>query len=226
MSSNFAEIKKMWSIFAVGADSVIEIRALSPKGDPYSKPAQMKHFHVASYESVDGCREVVEKAALELNRQGYNVYIVMNPIRPDFSGPGGATDADIRYRDLLLIDIDRVGDTSVPASQAELEAAQALARKVRGEMAERGWSEPIVVMSGNGYHLYYVLEGVGNTPDTEAMVKGVLTSLASYFNNEVVGVDTTVYNASRITKVPGTIMRKGIATEDRPYRMAVVCNDC
>ncbi len=226
MTDAATEIKKVWNIIAIGPHSVIELRPIWPKGVSGQKFERTKHFRVASYGSVGKCKEAFEKAALELNRQGFNIYTVMNPIRSDFSGPGAAKDPDIVYRDLLLIDIDRMGDTSVPANEAELEAAQALAQRVSGEMTERGWREPIVVMSGNGYHLYYELVDVGNTPDAEAMVRGALTSLASSFNNEIVGVDTTVYNASRITKVPGTIMRKGIATEDRPYRMAVVCDDC
>lgn len=226
MTDAAVEIKKMWNIFAIGPNSVIELRPIWPKGVPGQRFEKTKHFRAASYESVGKCKEAVERAAWELNRQGFNVYTVMNPIRPDFAGPGAVKDSDIIYRDLLLIDIDRMGGTSVPANQGELDAAQALANQVRGAMAGRGWSKPNVVMSGNGYHLYYVLEEIGNTPDTEAMVKGVLNSLASKFNNEIVAVDTTVYNASRITKVPGTIMRKGIASEDRPYRMAVVCDDC
>lgn len=219
------EVKNLWSVIAAGPDSVIEIRALSPKGAVFPKPAQIRHFRAASYASVSTCKEAVEKAALDLNRQGFNVYTVMNPIRPDFAGPGAAKDVDIRFRDLLLIDIDRVGDTSVPANQAELHAAKALARKVRDEMAERGWIEPVVVMSGNGYHLYYVLD-LPNDDAATALVTQTLKQLAAKFDNAIVGIDTTVYNASRITKVPGTIMRKGIATEDRPYRMAVVCDDC
>jgi hypothetical protein len=31
-----------------------------------------------------------------------------------------------------------------------------------------------------------------------------------------------VFNASRITKVVGTVARKGLESEDRPYRMARV----
>ena len=220
------EVKNVWSVIAAGAYSVIELRGLSPKGAACPKLPQIQHFRAASYASVDSCKQAVERAALELNRQGFNVYMVMNPIRPDFAGPGATKDVDIRYRDLLLIDIDRVGDTSVPANQDELDAARALARKVRGEMAARGWIEPVVVMSGNGYHLYYVLDELPNDDAATALISRTLNELAAKFNNEIVGVDTTVYNASRITKVPGTIMRKGIATEDRPYRMAVVCDDC
>jgi hypothetical protein len=226
MSDAASEIKKMWAIFASGLDSVFELRAIWGKGVPNPKPAQIKHFRVSDFGTLDQCKEALEQSALRLNRQGFNIYTVMNPIKADFNGSGAARDQDIAYRDLLLIDIDRVGDTSVPASQAELDAAKALARSVRGEMTERGWAAPITVMSGNGHHLYYVLDCIENTPNSDAMISGALKRLAGAFDNDIVGIDTAVYNASRITKVPGTIMRKGIATEDRPYRMAVVCDDC
>jgi hypothetical protein len=226
MSDAHTEIKKLWGILAVGQDSVLELRAIPPRGLPKELQPRVKHFRAARYPSVDSCKAAFEQEALTLNQDGYNVYTVMNPIRSDFSGPGAAKDPDIRYRDLLLIDIDRVGDTSVPADQAELDAAYRLALAVKTDMAKRGWPQPFMVMRGNGYHLYYVLHGVGNTPEAEAMVRGTLTGLAAAFDNDVVGIDTTVFNASRITKVPGTIMRKGAATEDRPHRMAVVCDEC
>ena len=220
------EIKKMWAIFALCRDSVIELRALRPAGTGQSRPVQTKHFRVNDYAgSIARCKEAVENVALELNSQGYNVYATMNPIRPDFSGPGAAKDSDILYRHLLLIDIDRKGDTSVPANQEELDAARALARKIRAEMTERGFREPIVVMSGNGYHLYYVLDAWTNDTEATELVRKTVVKLAAQFDNDIVGVDKTVYNASRITKVPGTIMRKGAETEDRPYRMAVVCDE-
>ena len=167
-------------------------------------------------------KEAVQTAALDLNRQGFNVYIVMNPIRSDFTGPGCAKDADIIYRDLLLIDIDRLGDTSQPANQVELDEAEALATVVEQALSDEGWGQPIKMMSGNGHHLYFLLEDVPNDEESTALVRTTLTNLAEQFNTATVGIDTTVSNASRITKVPGTIMRKGIETEDRPYRMAKV----
>ena len=44
--------------------------------------------------------------------------------------------------------------------------------------------------------------------------------LAEQFNTPEIEIDPVVYNASRITKFLGTIMRKGTETPDRPYRMA------
>ena len=89
-------------------------------------------------------------------------------------------------------------------------------------LAEFDWPKPFQVMSGNGWHLYYILEQLENTDDSRDLVQLILNILAKEFNNKKVKIDEAVYNASRITKVPGTIMRKGEAVPDRPYRMAVV----
>jgi len=77
-------------------------------------------------------------------------------------------------------------------------------------------------MSGNGYHLYYILDNLPNTQEVTEAIRNALNSLAIRFDNEHVHIDTNVYNASRITKVPGTIMRKGEESPGRPYRRAVV----
>ena len=225
MTDAAQEISKLWRIVAVGAGSVMEIRALQPKGLPGSRSPVVRHFRQGNYPDTEAFKRDVERSALQLNEDGYNVYVVMNPIRPDFAGPGSVSDKDIRYRDLLLVDIDRAGHATEPASQPELDAAKSLAYQVRDYMASRGCRPPVMVMSGNGYHLYYVLEGFDNTDESTAAVAATLRNLAKTFNNDVVEIDTSVYNASRITKVPGTVMRKGVATEERPYRMAVVCDE-
>ena len=67
-----------------------------------------------------------------------------------------------------------------------------------------------------------MLNDVPNTTEAATAVQQVLHNLAAKFDNADVKVDTAVYNASRITKVPGTIMRKGMESAGRPYRMAVV----
>ena len=225
MADPAVEIKNTWRIIEVCGNSVLELRAIWPKGVGVSQPPKVLHFYSRDYDSVDGLKAAFEEEALRLNREGFNIYMVMNPIRPDFSGPGAAKDSDIKYRDLLLIDIDRAGDTSCPATQAELDAAKDLAARVRAFLTELGWPTPIEVMSGNGSHLYFVLSEIKNDEEAAALIRQTLVGLAQRFNNGLVAIDTTVFNASRITKVPGTIMRKGVATEDRPYRMAVVCDE-
>ena len=216
------EIRKIWRIIAIGEDSVLELRALWPRAIGGPRPPVTRHFFAAKHEDLQGLKAAFEVAALALNASGYNVYTVMNPIRADFKGPGCAKDSDIRFRDLLLIDIDRLEDTSQPASQEELDAADALATVVDKALDAEGWGTPIRVMSGNGVHLYYVMAELPNDEDAAVLVRTTLKNLATTFNTDKVGIDITVHNASRITKVPGTIMRKGLETEERPYRMARV----
>ena len=211
------EIKKLWQIKATGPSSIIELRAIKKQADKKSEIIT-KLFKGKDFNSRDELRFAFEQEALRLNGLGYNIYLVMNPINESFEG-GSAGDKDIQFRDLLLIDIDR-HDTKNPANDVELEAAEALADKVASYLKDGGWDEPIKVMSGNGYHLYYILDQVANTDDIRDAIKDFLKDLATSFDTNVVKIDTGVFNASRITKVVGTIAYKGEESADRPYRMA------
>jgi len=70
--------------------------------------------------------------------------------------------------------------------------------------------------------LYYVLPQMANDEGSKKYVQSLLKNLATEFDNDTVKIDTSVFNASRITKVVGTIARKGIESDARPYRMARV----
>lgn len=223
VESAHLEIRKMWSIFSINKQSVLELRALWPRHVKSFKNPVVEHFRGQDYESVLGLVEAFESTAIKLNEAGYNIYIVMNPIRSSFFG-AAISDEDIQYRDLLLIDIDRAGKPKEPATDQEVDAAKQLADKVEKFMEGSGFTKPFKVMSGNGYHLYYLLieQDTNNTEASEHLVQQTLKKLAKKFDNEIVKIDTAVFNAGRITKVPGTIMRKGYQSETRPYRMAVV----
>lgn len=206
------EIKNLWKIKNTGEDSIIELRAIK------SNRTITKLFKGKDYKSVEELRLAFEQEALKLNTQGYNIYVVMNPINDSFDGRS-AKDGDIAYRNLLLIDIDR-HVTKNPATEDELSAAHELANKVIEHLKDRKWDDPIKVMSGNGYHLYYTLDYLDNSDDIRDAIKDLLKGLAASFDTNVVKIDTSVFNASRITKVVGTIAYKGEESADRPYRMA------
>lgn len=222
---DIAEIKLVWSIVPVTEESILELRALNPKGAKEVRYPITKHFRATDYTDITSFQAAFEAKTLELNEQGYNTYIVMNPIRPAFMGNTSACDSDIMCRTSLLIDIDRSGSTDNPATQTEVDAAEALAHQVRSQMSDEGWPEPVVVMSGNGYHLYYKLDNLPNDDESADLVRETLAELARKFNNSTVSIDTIVFNASRITKIPGTVARKGQESEDRPFRIAKVCHD-
>jgi hypothetical protein len=215
------EISRMWEIFELRAEDVIELRALWPKIPGESRPTQTRHFYVCQHQSVDACRSGVEATALQLNQAGYNTYIVMNPLRPDFDGKN-ARKEDILHRRLLLVDLDRSGTRDDPATTQELDAARAVAKSIMAFTANLGLPEPSIVMSGNGYHIYYRLADLPNTPETTRLIEGTLQNLADIFNTDSVEVDTKVSDAGRMTKIPGTIARKGRESTERSYRQAVV----
>lgn len=212
------EIKKMWQIIAVGNNSILELRAFHYED---KSSVRKKIFYATDFSSIDELKNAFENLALEWNKQGFNIYTTLNPISSTFGG-GSAGDDDIDYRDLLLIDIDRRGNTKVPATEQEVKAAKSLADEIVVYLDTLGWPKPIQVMSGNGAHAYYVLDQLENDDETKALIKLTLKNLARRFNNPEVHVDTGVFNAGRITKVPGTIMRKGEQSKERPYRMATV----
>ena len=121
-----------------------------------------------------------------------------------------------------MIDIDRTNARKEPASDAEVELAKSLAQEITRYLEEKHLSKPIRLMSGNGVHLYYRLADLENNTSSKALIKRTLINLANRFNTREVSIDTAVFNASRITKIPGTIARKGVESESRPYRMAVL----
>jgi hypothetical protein len=215
------EIKNLWKIIATGNSSILELRAIWPSGIFPSKQALTQLFRTKDFLTIDECRSAFEAEALRLNKLGYNIYIVMNPIMESFEGKS-AGDADISYRDLLLIDIDRAEKKTAPATDDEVEDARLVGDAIKAFMEEFGCTDPIRVMSGNGHHLYYLLADMPNNETSKRSVQDLLLTLAQSFNTDTVKVDTVVFNASRITKVPGTIARKGPESEGRPYRMAVL----
>jgi hypothetical protein len=216
MTSNQQEIKKLWQAKLVLPNSILELRAIKQGAAPI-----IRIFKGANHSNLEALQMAFENEALKLNQQGYNIYIVMNPIKESFEGHS-ASDEDIQYRDLLLIDIDRAQKASEPADQAELDAALTLANDIAEYLKAQGWDQPIRMMSGNGYHLYYILNQLPNDAHHKNLVTEALRELADHFDTPGVKVDTVVFNASRITKVPGTIAYKGTASANRPYRMARV----
>lgn len=219
MTNNQNEIRNMWRIIGTSESCVLELRALWPAAVPNFQPPIIKHFRSDDYKSLQECKVAFETDALQLNDRGYNIYTVMNPIKTTFLGKA-ATDADISRRELVLIDIDRTSGEKVPANDSELEAANQLADEVSGYLEHIEWPDPIRVMSGNGHHLYYVIPEFANSDESKEFTQTLLLNLSEKFDNEIVKIDTTVFNASRITKVVGTVARKGLESEGRPYRMA------
>jgi len=97
-------------------------------------------------------------------------------------------------------------------------------RKIFKGLKKRGFPEPIVADSGNGFHLLYDI-ALENNPENTKLIEHFLLGLDLMFSTEEVKVDLKVYNASRIIKVPGTKACKGEDTKDRPHRYSKILYD-
>lgn len=209
------EIKKLWDYKKVDSKTILNIRAI--KGGF----AVNKILKASDYPDIESLKLAFEQDVFLLNDQGYIVYYVMNPIQEDFEGKA-ASDKNISCRQLLLVDVDKVGHVGECSTAEELDAAIKLTECITVYLGNEGFVKPYRLMSGNGIHLYYVLDDVLNSEENTRIVENIVKLLAIKFDNDIVHVDTCVFNASRITKVPGTIASKGPNTADRPHRMAVV----
>lgn len=155
-------------------------------------------------------------------RETRGVYFTLNPIRPEMVGTrASATKADIVRRRWLPVDVDPVRPANTNATNGEKAAAWAQAHLVREILEGIGLRGLILSDSGNGWHPCYPLDLPADDA-SERLVQETLQHLAGIADTAEAKVDTSVFDACRIWKVPGTLVRKGTATEERPHRWARV----
>ena len=154
--------------------------------------------------------------------QAYAIYVLMNPFDERLVTGAAVNDEAITRRRWLLIDFDPKRDPHTNSTDAELAKARDLAVVVRDYLTnEEGFSLPIECESGNGYHLLYRID-LPNDAESLAAVKRVLKYLDRFFSTADVQIDLSVANASRITKLYGTWVRKGPHTPERPHRLSAI----
>jgi hypothetical protein len=173
-----------------------------------------RHF-TGTVEDPDGLVRAIKDLP-----NGQGLYHSLNPVAS--GADRRARDADIVRRRWLLIDVDPVRqEPNSSASDEEKERSTALASRVAGWLASLGWPAPAVVDSGNGRHLRYRID-LPNDDPSRSLVRRVLKALAARFDSEDGRVDTSVSDAARLARLPGTWARKGEDAPGRPHRMARV----
>lgn len=191
-----------------------------------TKPVRNVLFKRENYATDTEYQAAIETSVINHNDLGFNVYQPVNIINDDFNGEA-VGNADVFSLDKLFVDIDRAGDKSEPATTEELARAWELKLDVEKFLVAQGWPAPHVVMSGNGYHLYWLLDDEDDFLDPSinniGLIRDLLHFLGNKFDNAAVKIDRGVHNPARITKFIGTIARKGTASEDRPYRRVTLC---
>lgn len=158
-----------------------------------------------------------------------NVYMTLNQVNnglfsriqsEKFVSGGKATgDTEIDGYNFLFIDLDPKRPTGISSSKEEyLEACQR-AKNISQYLENLGFEKPIKAVSGNGAHLLYKIQ-LANNDKNKKLVERCLKALALLFDDDVVQVDTSNFNPSRVCKLYGTLAQKGADTEERPHRMS------
>lgn len=165
------------------------------------------------------------------NGKHQSIYMTMNPINPallarsenqfTFGSFMTSSDSDIIRRRWFLLDFDPTRPAGISSSDAEYRTALDKADVVVEWLTSIGWPEPIRADSGNGVHVIYKVD---EPADDAARIdfEYALKMLSSIFSDDNVKVDVTVFNASRVWKVYGTISAKGSSTAERPHRVAMI----
>jgi hypothetical protein len=226
---NPADIARTLSLFHVD-DAVLEIRALEA-GDItldetlVRRPGTIFGF----FDSLEKAEKAIVKSFSAATFPA--IYAVYNPINRALLGRAGnrfrlagkkggsAQDKDVLRRRYLQVDCDPVRPAGISSTESEKAAAYRVALAIRDYLRARGWPDPVICDSGNGYHLLY---RVDLEADDGELVKRALEALSGRFDTEAVKVDTSVFSQAQLTKLYGTAVRKGDDIPERPHRMSAI----
>lgn len=217
-----------WLRALVPPGEVVELRAVKVPG--YGKPATYSGF----YSDLGAMARGAAELSMDSGKRGAakGVYLTLNPVLPELLARrsnryGRAEDGELAGdkhvgpRRWLLVDVDPVRDSHVSATESEKSAALEALVRLNTHLRNAGWPQPIQCDSGNGYHGLYRID-LPNNDESRDLVKGCLEALAARFDNDRAKIDKSVFNASRIVKLPGTVGRKGDHVPDRPHRVSCV----
>lgn len=159
------------------------------------------------------------EAAWELSEHN-GVYWCMGPL--PHGHERAARDRDILSRRWLLVDVDtKRPEHDSSATESEKAKSAETVGRILDYLTDLGWPCPLMVDSGNGWHLLYRVDLPADKL-SQQLVKSVLQELARRFDNEYANVDKSVHNAARVSKLPGTWVRKGPDTKERPHRCSKI----
>lgn len=158
------------------------------------------------------------------------IYFILNVIneacygRPQserlvMSPKNSTVDSDIVGRRWIMIDLDPKRPTGTNSSNEEFERAHLKAVEVYKFLKKHGFSEPVIAVSGNGYHVNIPCR-IGVSDKTDLIIKRFGLALSMMFDDEYVEVDKKVHNRARLCKVYGTTAKKGANNTDRPWRVS------
>lgn len=208
------------TFFPRSENRLIEVRAINPfaKNDSWS----------GFFYDYDTLWDAIQRFDTT-----HNLYFVLNNIDDRCSsmiqmnqilrGVTTIQDKDITSRRWVLLDIDtEKNHLSISSTDSEWQFAYKKTGDVWRYLLSQGFSQPIVCSSGNGLHMLFRIDDWANNDENLELVDNFLKSLSAIFSDENVEIDIKVGNAARITKLYGTVSKKGKNTKERPHRLSKI----
>jgi putative DNA primase/helicase len=159
---------------------------------------------------------------LDEHKDAKGVYYALNPVRPGLDHL--LKNEDVLCRRNLLIDVDRAKTQEskhMAASAEEHEAARVVTIAIATWLAGKGWPAPIVIDSGNGWHLVIRI-CLPNDKLSQAIIRAFLFALADRFDCDTATIGKECHDARRIAKLPGCWARNKESEPARPHRLCCI----
>ena len=197
-------------------------------------PFEIRILNSNKYGIQSGYYNNLDKAYQDISNiwQKYTCYFTLQEINPKIVARNEnhlsvtqtvTSDADVLAYRFLHIDIDPERPSGIQSTNEESRTAMKRLKLVTDFLRENfGFSEPIIVFSGNGVTADYKVERMLAKEETRIIMRDCLDVLSALFSDDKAKVDTTVFNPARIIKIPGTISAKGSDTETRPHRLSEI----
>jgi hypothetical protein len=159
----------------------------------------------------------------------FNIYVTLNEPKLEVFARSAdriqqyakqtTSDREIAKRRGILIDLDPDRVAGISSTAAQHDASLDRAWAMRDWLLELGFPPESIIIadSGNGGHLIIVIDLPNDQASTD-LVKACLTAVDTAFTDDEIHVDLTTFNASRVTKLYGTIACKGDDIPDHPHR--------
>lgn len=208
------QIYKWWSLFHEEGD-ITEVRVLGRRN--YS----------GYYKDIEKLINDIEPFDNDSDEQIYFILNVINVAcygRPQserlvMSPKNSTVDNDIVGRRWVMVDLDPKRPAGTNSSNDELQKAHLKAVEVYKFLKSNGFSEPVIAISGNGYHVNIPCR-IGISEENDLIIKRFGLALSMMFDDEFIEVDQKVHNRARLCKVYGTTSKKGANNPDRPWRVS------
>lgn len=217
-----------WLDLIHGDSSAFEIRILVPSTDPkWPRPTIWSGIYNDSgkaYDDLVAFKQAWSACYFTINETNLPV---TNSLKRKTKEVVCTSDSDVTHRKWVWIDIDPIRyeeglwvDSKRPSNSDELTFAESTARDIARFLSNRGFPEPILACSGNGYHLLWRCES--GYPTDDSSYRRMLSEVALRFNSAKIDIDMTVDSPGQLCKTYGTLARKGESSESRKFRFSKI----